>query len=94
MTTKELVYNFISKRFPEDCNWTTGNCYYFAIILKARFSGELWYEPVENHFVCLIDNIFYDHDGEWKPTDNILRWSEFMLLDCLETSRIIRDCVH
>ena len=28
------VEEFIQRRFPVDCNWTNGNCYYFAVILN------------------------------------------------------------
>lgn len=31
------IEEFINRRFPNDCNWLSGNCYYFAIILKDRF---------------------------------------------------------
>ena len=34
---EEIVLKFIKRRFPVDCNWLSGNCYYFAQILMARF---------------------------------------------------------
>ena len=29
--------------------FTNGNCYYFAVILKERFGGEIYYLPIDNH---------------------------------------------
>ena len=31
------IIEFINRRFKLDCNWTNGNCYYFALILADRF---------------------------------------------------------
>lgn len=28
---------FIHRRFPQDSNWLTGNCYHFALIFIQRF---------------------------------------------------------
>ena len=37
----DKVIDFIKKRFKIDCDWTTGNCFYFAKILESRFPGGL-----------------------------------------------------
>ena len=56
---REQVLEFIYRRFPDDCHWTDGNCYYFACILKARFEeGEIWYDAVDGHFVFKLEDLF------------------------------------
>ena len=56
---KNRVLAFIKKRFPEDSHWTDGNCWWFAEILCVRFRGEIWYNPVDNHFVTKIGRHWY-----------------------------------
>lgn len=43
--------------------FTFGCCYWFAIILKERFSGKIVYEPTIRHFACEIDGVVYDISG-------------------------------
>ena len=50
-----------------DC-FTKGCCYWFAHILKERFNGQIIYEPVINHFACMIDNVPYDILGNCDKT--------------------------
>ena len=41
------IEEFINRRFKQDCDWLTGNCYYFAATLKIRFPYlEIVYFPV------------------------------------------------
>lgn len=41
------VLEFIHRRFPVDCDWLSGNCFYFAIILKSNFkSGDIYYDVI------------------------------------------------
>ena len=47
----DKIEEFINRRFPSNCDWLEGNCYYFARILKMRFKGEIWYDLVEGHFL-------------------------------------------
>lgn len=69
-----------------------GNCYYFAIILKERFNGEIYYLPIQNHFICKIENEYYDIMGKAKMDEHPYQWSKYP--DPKEKKRIIRDCVH
>lgn len=85
---------FISSRFSNDCNWTTGNCYYFAIILHTRFpNSEIWYDEINNHFVCKIDEKFYDWNGIYIPEHELVKWDDYKNIDELHYNRIIRDCI-
>lgn len=60
----DRVEEFIRRRFEEDYNWTTGRCYFFAIILKDIFpGGKIFYDPVEGHFIYRLSGKFYDWTG-------------------------------
>ena len=68
---REQVLEFIYRRFPDDCHWTDGNCYYFACILKARFEeGEIWYDAVDGHFVFKLEDLFFDWNGSYQKINN------------------------
>lgn len=89
------IEEFIKRRFPEDCNWTSGNCYYFAKILESTFNGRIWYELIYGHFVCEIDGEFYDWNGKVKPSidKKYIPWDKMEEYDSNVKSRIIRDCI-
>lgn len=87
------VEEFIKRRFPTDCNWTTGNCYYFAVILKDRFNGTLYYDPIEGHFLCKIDSDYYDYTGKVNvDSSRIYCWEYLKYFDNLYYEHIVRDC--
>lgn len=89
------VLDFIKKRFSIDCNWTNGNCYYFAVILKERFGGLIMYDVVNGHFAVYIDGILYDWHGIviWEDLSYYVEWDKFDDYDSLQKQRIIRDCI-
>lgn len=101
MITAEKITEFIHRRFKNDCNWCTGNCYYFAVILKERFceyNPEIYYDVCKGHFVCKIENEFFDWSGivEYdKEYENrfLIKWSTFHTYDELQFNRIIRDVI-
>ena len=88
------VLNFI-KRF-KDCDWLTGNCYYFAAILRDRFDGCIFYDTIAGHFVTYIEGDYYDYAGVYnvEREDALIKWSWFKEYDSLQYERIIRDCVE
>lgn len=89
-----LVLDFIKRRFPIDCNWTSGNCYYFAFILKARFpKGTIYYDITVGHFVLKIEDNFYDYNGVYKPSKSIIPWDEMDEYDSNVKKAIIRDVI-
>ncbi len=61
----DRVLDFIKRRFSntENANWLNGNCYYFAIILRERFDGEIYYDVINGHFLTLIKDKLYDYSG-------------------------------
>ena len=94
ISLEEKVLNFIHSRFPVDCRWTDGNCYYFAVILKDAFKGEIYYDEVDGHFITLIDDKYYDWTGVVEVnSDYISRWETLQLVEPLRAERIIRDCL-
>jgi len=94
---KEIL-EFINRRFPIDCNWMDGNCFYFAQILKARFHGDVVYDPIDGHFLFLTsDNQLYDWTGKRNYTKERRRkmflWRDHSLKDPLHHEHVYRDCV-
>lgn len=91
---KDKVLEFIQRRFSTDCNWTDGNCYFLALILADVFGGDIWYECIAGHFVCMIGGMFYDWGGvhDRQADEFYVRWNEFKQYDGLRYERIIRDC--
>ena len=89
------VLEFINRRFKSDCSWMTGNCYFFAVILKSRFpEGKIYYDVIAGHFVFQYQNKFYDWTGLYHSNDAILvSWDEFDQYDSLRKEIIIRDCI-
>lgn len=88
------VIEFIQRRFPNDSNWTSGNCYYFALILKDRFGGEIFYDLIEGHFFVKIKKKYYDYAGEIDVNNRVfISWEKFDKYDKLQKKRIIHDCL-
>ena len=91
------ILNFIHK-FTElyknevETVFTSGCCYWFAYILCARFGGEMMYDPIANHFMCMCDGRIYDITGDVSDRYNAIRWEEFD--DDLEKSRIVDYCIE
>jgi hypothetical protein len=74
--------------------FTSGNCYYFAVILKDRFNGEIYYLPIENHFVCKIDKDYYDITGFAPMNESPIKWTTYKNEDEKHYNRIVRDCIN
>ena len=90
------ILEFIQRRFKNDCNWTDGNCYYFAVILKDRFpEGKIFYDVVNGHFVFCYYGEFYDWNGVYNPmsVDSVVVWDAFNKYDSLQKERIVRNCI-
>lgn len=89
------VIEFIKRRFPTDCNWTTGNCYYFVVILKNRFpDGDIVYDLISGHFLFWYHGKMYDYNGVWDHKERyIINWNNFDSYDSNQKKRIIEDCI-
>jgi hypothetical protein len=58
MTSTNEILEFIHRRFPQDCHWLDGNCFWFALILKKRFPNvEIFYFPIQGHFVVGLKTV-------------------------------------
>ena len=67
------IEEFINRRFSNDCNWLSGNCYYFAIILKDRFpEGNIVYDIIDGHFLLKLGRSVYDYKGKHNIAGKIL----------------------
>lgn len=81
----DKVEEFIKRRFPIDSHFLDGNCFYFGMILKARYpQASLWYDVISGHFVTLIDGKFYDWTGEVLPQECLVEWDKFDEYDELQ----------
>lgn len=95
LITDEIITEFINRRFPGDCNWTTGNCYYFATILCTRFPNlKIYYMPITGHFVVSSDKVnFYDHTGRVNVQEEVYDFELLKDEDPIWYNRLIRDCI-
>ena len=93
----ESILEFIKRRFPQNCDWDTGNCWWFAAILQARFTElEIWYEPVKGHFYAgnKDGTIFYDWYGAHiNLKDKPILINDIIKSDPKWAKRLIRDCI-
>lgn len=71
-----------------------GYCYWFAHILCSRFDGEIYYLPIENHFIAYIGASFYDITGEIKPNEKPYKWTLYTSIEPFQSYRITRDCIN
>ena len=88
------VLTWIKQRFPVDCNWTTGNCYFFAKMLEAAFpGGTIMYDPIVGHFLYKYQNCLYDYHGIQPVPTVLYRWEQYKYDDPKHWLHIMRDCV-
>ena len=90
------VIDFIKKRFKIDCDWTTGNCFYFAKILESRFpGGSIYYDVIDGHFIYCYKSNFYDYNGIVEMNGRkLIAWNRFKDYDINVYNRVLRDCVE
>lgn len=73
------VEEFIQRRFPNDNNWLSENCFFFATILKTVFGGTIVYDPVKSHFLLCLNDGYYDWAGKHNYTkeesSNFITWN-------------------
>ncbi len=91
---EEFIENFkFMYKLELEQVFTEGNCYYFAVILRERFKGCIYYLPIENHFLCKINEEYYDITGKVKPVESPVDWEELEQQDEAHYKRIERDCI-
>lgn len=99
----ERILLFIHSRFPKDCNWLNGNCYYFCVILMARFPNELsiYYDAIAGHFIVGaplyletgIKVVYYDWTGIYEPRSMPILLEDIKKNDESWYRRLVRDCI-
>ena len=94
---KDEVIEFILRRFPINCYWLNGNCYYFALILHERFpNSAIYYDQIEGHFVTKIGDNYYDWHGiniHAPQSEGLVKWDEYEQIDSSHYHRIKRDVI-
>ena len=106
---KEKVLKFINSykstsnhkdtREKIEIAFTNGNCYWFAFILHTVFDGEIYYLPIEGHFICKIEDEYYDIKGYIDDSfnyrmDALYSWKEYCEMEPLNAARVSRDCIY
>lgn len=90
---KTKILNFI-KLFGEDDRFINGLCYWFAYILKGRFpEGEIWCDPIMNHFYFVYDDCAYDVNGVECLPASAIKWSDYEDYDKLDYQRVVKYCI-
>lgn len=80
--------------FNADEKYMNGLCYWFAYILKGRFpEGDVWYEPIMNHFYFVIDDAAFDVRGQVELPGTAIRWDEYENFDPLHYQRVVKYCI-
>ena len=89
------IIEFITRRFSVDCNWLSGNCYYFATILKDRFPDcVIMYEQIYGHFFVECHGKYYDWSGEIVPNSaTSVVWDTYGDIDPQHYNRIQSNCI-
>ena len=88
------ILEFIQRRWKKDCDWTNGNCYWFAYILTTRFNNlKIYYLPIEGHFVAGDGITFYDFHGINNLQEKPYLFSQLELEEPHWYKRIVRDCI-
>ena len=90
----KFIHRFTEAPFTV-ATFTSGCCYWFAIILMTRFKDEnavLMYDQIDNHFGVKINSRIYDINGD---VTNDYNWEEWDKIDDPSLKNIIeRDCIN
>ena len=94
----DKIKDFIQRRFPENNNWLTGNCFFFALILSTVFHGRIVYDPIDGHFLFHSNGGYYDWSGRREDYNSnqiatFVDWKTYEQKDPLHWSHIVRDCI-
>ena len=79
--TNDPIVNWTRKRFPKKENWLTGNCYFFALMLKERFDGEIIYDFTNDHCLLKTGTKCYDWQGPHDLPKHWLAFEEMKVTD-------------
>ena len=100
LPNRETVLKFIHRFLAIDQfgdvrkTFTSGCCYWFAAILRERFGGHIVYDPVNNHFACVLPCGVFDITGEITDEFAGHYWLEYKFIDPVHAERITRQCIN
>lgn len=86
------IMKFISLFEKAKDIFLNGCCYWFAYILSERFAGDIYYNPIDNHFAAKIGNGLYDASGEIDQ-DEFVTWESYRRQEPIECARIVKQCI-
>ena len=93
----DQIVDFIKRKFNQtDANWQNGNCYWFARILCDRFPRQLqiYYLPIEGHFVAGNGTDFYDWTGKLNLQDIVkISLIDIQKSDPIWYDRLCDNCI-
>ena len=97
MTKNKVIKEFIHffKSYNKDNvledTFLKGYCYQFAVILRERFDGEIFLEPVEGHFVTKINSRYWDIRGD---VTNLYKDKNLQSKDSyLRMDNVVKGCI-
>lgn len=90
---QEEVLNFIKKKISSRLQLDKWQLLLFALILSDRFNGSLYYDVIQGHFVCKIEDKYYDYNGIYS-SNVLIEWKYFYKYDKIQYERIIRDVLN
>ena len=94
MYSKEEVLKFIKEFEKVSKFFLDGKCYWFAVILKERFSGRMMYHPILNHWSVKIGELgLFDASGEVDP-DRYEPWPCAFIEDTLHYNRLVKQFIE
>lgn len=93
---RDIIEDFIKRRFDIDCHWLDGNCYFFAMILTRRFpSLYKVYFPIEGHWMATDDEFFYDFNGACKKDGEVFYTEDWLIQNDIDLyCRIVEDSIR
>lgn len=90
-----LIRDFATDFTRSNEPFMNGFCYHFAVILRDLFDGEVWYNPIDNHYVTKINGDLYDARGVIQSNlDSYVPWEEYKKEDPLHAERLMQYCVY
>lgn len=89
----DFIQQFKEYKSVEDA-FRYGHCYYFALILQQRFGGEIFYDPINGHFLFGVDGEYYDITGKAIPAYGTVKWAEMETIDPVWYQRVKKHCVN
>ena len=95
----KAISNYKNTKEYIESAFMNGNCYWFAFILQNVFNGEICYLAIEGHFICKIEDEYYDINGCIDDSygyrfDAVYKWKEYCEIEPLNSARIIRDSIY